>query len=216
MMDDYDVSTKLSSAYRDLSYAIAEMYGHKREYSQERKGCYPFISSTPRSVVAQIGCALEYLIERDGVNTYDSYGRYKFVDAGCGIGNIVMIAKQFHHIGIADGIESDPKLVRLARRIINADGYRPKPTIYQSDIRSIEFYDDYDIVYYYCPMCDYDIQREFERHIFKQLRNGKIVITHDGNLYHRRSFEGEIKIQNKALNRLFTRINRSVYVRKGR
>jgi len=121
----------------------------------------------------------------DRLQQYRLCDTLKFVDAGCGVGDKVLIA---HHLGFAaSGIEFDPKLVTTAKDVYGMKDFsNPKerkfrqlkdvPWIIQGDIRRHDF-SDYDVIYFYCPMYSTIAEGTFEKRIWREAKLGAVVMA---------------------------------------
>lgn len=90
----------------------------------------------------------------------------KFLDIGCGIGTKVMLADVLFD---ASGFELNEEYLKVAKLIGCRD-------VWQGDALEFEKYGDYDILYFYCPFRDDMLQVKFERHVYKHMRKGAILI----------------------------------------
>jgi len=91
-----------------------------------------------------------------------------FCDAGCGVGNIMLLAE---NAGFSVyGVEIDKSTARLAQCIIGADNTIKIENIIKHD------FSKYDIVYYYCPIRKRSLEEKFEKHLCDSLHVGGCVI----------------------------------------
>ena len=98
----------------------------------------------------------------------------KFLDIGCGIGNIVLLADL---IGFtADGLEYDPKIYKVAK-----DLERPRSTIFKGDMRKFRQYHEYDILYYYRPIVSAKGMVEFSHKLAKAMKPGTYILCYGNN-----------------------------------
>lgn len=90
----------------------------------------------------------------------------KFLDVGCGIGTKVMLASSLFD---AYGIDIEEKYVKTAHDLkINRVG--------QADAMNFDRYDQFDVIYYYRPIFDPIIYRDFESKIHKESKVGSLII----------------------------------------
>ncbi|MFZ5775610.1 MAG: class I SAM-dependent methyltransferase [Thermodesulfobacteriota bacterium] len=131
---------------------------------------YPFVAMDPRQVFAQIACVAEHL----GLDPESPMADPpRFLDIGCGIGNVLLMAEQF---GFAVyGIEKDQYPATIAARLIGED------RIDQADIWSYGGFDRFEVVYYFRPFADRELQLRFERLVEDRLRPGAILIANHKN-----------------------------------
>lgn len=98
-----------------------------------------------------------------------------FVDAGCGMGWVVYLARQYGFKSY--GIEWDKSLCEVAKSIYGSPyssgelGNR----IINDDILE-QNYSKYDVIYYYCPINDGKLETKFERKIAREMKVGAYII----------------------------------------
>lgn len=98
--------------------------------------------------------------------------QYKFLDIGCGIGNVVLLAQ---HIGFdAYGLEYNKKICNIARKIVG------KYHIFSGDMTEFKKYGEYDILYYYLPMNSRTAMAKFDEKLIKEVKPGAYVIPYGG------------------------------------
>ncbi len=124
---------------------------------------YPFVAMDTRQVLEQLLFVRQYL-ESEGRKEAQEL---KFVDIGCGFGNVMLFAEQLEFQVF--GLEKDAASLRVAR-----DLFEPAQLI-EEDIRHYSGYDQFDIIYYFCPLTEG--QREFERFVEDQMKKGAILIA---------------------------------------
>src|ERR1019366_9623905 len=71
-----------------------------------------------------------------------------------------------------------PKYIELSRRFF------PAVRIEEADLLTFDRFGDFDVIYYYGPFADDEVQASFERQIEQALRPGEIIlanrkVTHD-------------------------------------
>lgn len=143
-----------------------EIVGEKRKtsYIQKRVGAHPFI---PLRADTRFMGALIYI--KKYLDSNRRYGIRKFLDAGCGIGNIMVLAKE---IGFdVHGLEIDPKTIAKAKEVFpHIHGH-----IEKYNILTYKDYGKYDVIYYYQPLRDKDREVRFELRVENQMKVGAIV-----------------------------------------
>jgi SAM-dependent methyltransferase len=166
--------TRTSNAYGKCITYIAEKTGAiGRDYELEDGGrCYGFIPyHSYYEVIHELVTVLRLVERSRGIaHTYSS--KPKFLDIGCGIGNMVLLAQMFGYA--ADGLEYNPKICRAAKQFC---AHTPAK-IFRGDMRTFDRYGDYDVLYYYQPMCDYAVMAEFTRELAKNVKPGAYVVCH--------------------------------------
>lgn len=101
---------------------------------------------------------------------------YKFLDIGCGIGNIVLLA---YEIGFdAYGLEYNKKIYDIAKDVLPTGSDR----IFKGDMIDFKRYGQFDVLYFYVPMCDTDAMEKFIIKLMKAMKCGAYVIP---NGFHR-------------------------------
>lgn len=137
---------------------------------QDKHSSYPFIPKSVHVVLPQLIYAYDYLRKK-----YDRHN-FSFLDAGCGFGNIMMLAGG---IGFdVCGLEFDPVTIEFAASI---NPYWKE--IRQQDILTYNGYGKFDVIYYYCPFCCRK-ETEFEKRVENQMKVGAILIAY-GSLHGR-------------------------------
>jgi SAM-dependent methyltransferase len=112
---------------------------------------------------------------------YNKNGYKKFLDAGCGCGNVLLLA---YGSNIADkyvGIEYDEENIKKAKILLKKDYREFESTcfdIIKHDILFFDKYNEYDIIYYYCPFSDDKTQASFEMVVEDQMKVGAILIPY--------------------------------------
>jgi SAM-dependent methyltransferase len=101
----------------------------------------------------------------------------RFLDVGCGPGNVMLIAETFGFTPF--GIEYNPSLVRRApyRQLKQYSPTGTEGGIYQQDAFKFLHYGDFDVVYLYCPVADHSLEVNLENIIESRLKKGAIYIA---------------------------------------
>lgn len=147
---------------------LGKMESRTRYMDRELKS-YKFIPFHSRRAVRQILKAVEVVKEKNNKKQTDVY----FLDAGCGIGNVVLLAKS---CGILHsfGLELDEKTLDVANLL--SKSFRGNEII-KGDIMEFKRYGMFDIVYYFRPMKDPRKQEEFEKIVEDGLKVGGVIIA---------------------------------------
>ncbi len=124
---------------------------------------YPFVAMDTRQVLEQL------LFVRAFVDSSRAFSgdTPKFVDIGCGFGNVMLFAEQLDFRVF--GLEKDEASLEVARSLFEAD------QLIEEDIRSFAGYDQFDIIYYFCPLTEGE--RQFERFVEDRMKKGAILIA---------------------------------------
>lgn len=125
---------------------------------------YPFVPMDTRQAYAQISLARDLLRRekkmRPGVS---------FIDVGCGIGNILLMAEVMDFTVF--GIEKDEYPYKIARKLMGEE------SVAQDDIWAFKRFNDFDVIYYFRPFSEKMQQVAFEHMIEEQLKPGGILIA---------------------------------------
>lgn len=149
----------------------------------EKNGSFSFVPFTTRFAVAQIIKAYDVLRLDCGVDK--PYRAYRFLDAGCGIGNIMLLAIK---VGFSvNGLEIDPTIIRFAKEINMCHS-----GIIKQNILTYKQYDKYDVIYFYRPIRNGAKQAKFENCVRNQMKQGAILIP---NLIADRSLETDTRFK---------------------
>ncbi len=147
-------------------------YQEARDLSS-KKGYFPFIPHSLSSVLRLLKEAEKVSREAQG-KSYSSL----FLDAGCGVGNIMRLAQAMGYI--AHGVERCRKNVKIARRAVSARvetgrGFANITKVFCGDLFNFKHYGKYDVIYYFCPMSKHDIEVEFEHLVEDGMKVGAVL-----------------------------------------
>lgn len=159
----------LSSSIHVYNSYFQSMLGTDNEggWKKSNKDHHCFI---PTPSAENITRALYHAGTISGIN--NRYPSPRFLDCGCGIGNIMMIA---YHLGFKPyGIEYEKENVELARKLLR-NIIDPKQVIH-SDLMKYKHYKKYDVIYYYEPLQNHEKKREFADKIAKGAKRGALII----------------------------------------
>lgn len=155
-----------------ISYFQAELgFGHDRKRKPKRhKGHHPFIPThNPVKTLNYLRRARDYIRKRDGI-------RYtaNFLDCGCGIGNIMLLA---HAVGFDNvgGVEYDDKTCKFAKQLLGRRG-----KVFKEDLIEFKNYAYYNVIYYFEPMHCEQKRAIFMKKLVNDTKVGTILIT-NGN-----------------------------------
>lgn len=125
---------------------------------------YGFIPANTKEVSKTL-IGLYNHVRGDGYNM----GECKFLDIGCGIGNIVLLAC---HIGFnAYGLEYNKEIYNIARSLIVGSA-----RIFKGNMSTFKKYGEYDVLYYYVPIADGREMEKFAKKLTKAMKVGAYVI----------------------------------------
>jgi len=178
--------------YQANSIALANLfsglfYGEQRKFEnnkegeahakrRRKKGHYHFIQRPVDHVIRLLQAARAYFskIGADNYSIHNPDGKKPmFLDAGCGVGNIVMLA---HAVGFdAYGIEYDLKTLNRGKKLF--EQFRLDPgRLMKGDILEFNNYHIYDVIYTYCPMVNHKLEQQFEDKARREAKKGAIFI----------------------------------------
>lgn len=131
---------------------------------------YPFVAMDTRQIFAQLAFVSSFLgLDREEPPALP----LRFLDVGCGIGNVLLIAEQFGFE--VYGIEKDEYPFRVAAKLIGEE------RIAQADIWAYAGYGEYEVVYYYRPFSGRTQQLRFEKLIENSMKTGSILVANHKN-----------------------------------
>ena len=180
-MLDKATKRELQSVTRRLSSVCANYVRHISKLSKVSPGyyklkdgtsCYGFI---PCEAYDEVLHTL-LLLRKDIVAKVDA-NRPKFLDIGCGIGNVALLAEAAGYD--AFGLEYDPDIYKAAKSM----GTSCWITIMKGDMRKFRRYHEYDVLHFYQPMCSEEIMVKFTRKLAEDMKPGTYVMcngTSDG------------------------------------
>jgi SAM-dependent methyltransferase len=136
----------------------------KRSSTLDKLQSYDFIPLQPESIIGQLVFVIELLTGKS------NYIRPKFLDAGCGPGNIMLLAGA---CGFEPhGIELDTEVIARAKY------FNPYyKNIKRRNILTYPDYGEFDAIYYFCPI-NGPKQQNFEERVEDLMKVGAILIPH--------------------------------------
>ncbi len=164
MGDDFDEE-------RDLLIGIINRYlgfhtlAAQRATKNDTALEYPFVPMDTRQVIEQVRYVARYLQEQRPTGSPSP----TFLDVGCGTGNVLLVAEQCGFEVF--GLEKDEHPCQVAQAFIGAD------RVVQADIWDYPDYHRFDVIYYFCPFANNELQRRFELFIEKTMQPGAILIA---------------------------------------
>jgi len=161
----------ISEAYRQLFGINACRKGKCDELHHDiakTSHNFPYIPNNCKDIAGHLSEAFYYITRKR-----DKYKKQlRFLDVGCGIGNIVTLASAAGFI--ARGIELNEEYLKIARRLtICMDR---KPYFECADIITFDKYHLYDLIYYYVPIKSPYLQTAFEVHLIKGMKVGAFML----------------------------------------
>ena len=149
------------------------------ETSNDTTREYPFVAMDTRQAYEQILLVRNFL-----ATSTKKKAPLKFIDIGCGIGNILLLAEMMGFDVF--GIEKDTASLKIAKSLVDDQ------SVNQEDIWNFDRLKNFDVVYYFRPFCQKNLQLKFEKHIEDSLNTGTILIAN-------RKMSQEINSDNRFL-----------------
>ncbi len=159
----------LASYNRYFEYKI-DPYCNKDKRRNINKKHYPFI---PAYFNMGLIVVLSNLLKRLKNETPSPY---RFLDCGCGIGNVMMLANA---IGFnAEGIEYDGMTYRIAKEITGRLTGDKRVSIMRGDITKFRGYKNYDVIYFYIPISEHEKMQLFMDRLKEKTRVGAYIVSY--------------------------------------
>ena len=149
-------------------------HSEKKKRRKPHKGHYPFVPS--RSSIRMIDSLRE---AKDHIQEKrkDPYSRVSFLDCGCGVGNIMLLAGMISGFDIIAGIEYDPATYKIAKKLV------PHYKVIKGDLAYFRHYADYDILYYFEPISLPKKRKAFMKKLANNMKVGAVVISNGGSMH---------------------------------
>lgn len=154
----------LEHLVRSFEDAVVPMTATER-YKKLDKGEYPYIPFCIEAFVEQLSIVDELL--------KDCNHPVSFLDVGCGIGTKVAIARTTFPGITAHGIEITDRYVKFAKKLLNNT---PDTKVLKRDALKFN-YKNYDIVYFYCPLSNRELQKKLEQRIVNTANVGTYILA---------------------------------------
>lgn len=199
----YEVILRLQRVEEEKS----RKYRYKNGYDKKKyPDCYPYIPLNTRSFTDAVLFVSQYLKKQYPQKTY--MGHFNFVDCGCGYPINCMIASG---IGFrTTGYEIDTTLVNKYYPIYSE--------IKQQDILKAD-YSDFDVIYYYHPLQNRELEAVFEKKVEEEAKVGAIIIsalkeddeiTKDGRFKELVPADSESNFRHRENIRIFRKISNKI------
>ncbi len=154
-------------AYLGVINRFIAYHGHRavKATQHDTSKAYPFVAMDTRQVFEQISFIHDYL-RMDYENAAKTF---RFLDIGCGIGNILLVAEQYGFD--VYGLEKDEYPCRLAMELIGED------RVWLEDAWKFERYNEFEVVYFFRLLPDAGPQARLEKLIEDQIKPGALLIA---------------------------------------
>jgi SAM-dependent methyltransferase len=154
-------------------------YQQHGNYEQRNinKGMYPFIPMCTDRL------SKDFISLKNAITTNPLWSGFlsssttKFLDAGCGCGNVLLIARAASLTDKYNGIEFDKDNVEKANRMF-VNNKENTFKIINGDILQFDKYHEYDIIYFYRPFSNSKSQILFERKVRDEMKVGAILLPY--------------------------------------
>jgi len=169
----------LNDMIQDLINAQRPSWGEDKGPGVRDACSYPFIPQANYRLIPTFYALRKKLPKIKGwVGNRKDFGNLKFLDAGCGIGNVMVTARACGLAGHYHGIEYFDKTYERAQNWLGLDHQqRSRYKVFKDDILKFQKYGDYDIIYYYCPFSDGELQRKFEEYLEDEMKVGAVLVA---------------------------------------
>lgn len=151
---------------RELGFGISA-----RKQGKKHRGHHHFIpSSNVPEIIHFINLAKAHIRKK-------SDKPISFLDCGCGIGNIMILAKATGGLAHVDGVEYDPATWRVAKKLLKDSYIRSK--VFKGDLVNFRHYANYDILYFYLPISDPGKRKDFMNRLMNRTKVGAVIISYN-------------------------------------
>jgi SAM-dependent methyltransferase len=159
-------ATEEGKDYREMMDCLCRRFrgfGHPNDHSD---GKYEYIPMDIKVIRNEIKFVSDILKTKNRIHDL------KFLDAGCGIGVTLLVARRYGFKPF--GIEFNAKLAEIAVRLSEV---WTKDNVFIGDILDYKDYNKFDVIYYYCPFEDRELQATFEKIVENAAKKGAIIIA---------------------------------------
>jgi len=119
------------------------------------------------SLISDMIKVKEYMHSRNG-----NRNRLKFLDCGCGVGNILLPARNLGYT--AAGIEYEADTFVLAKSLLRG---HTDVRVIRGNVLYFRHYADYDVIHYYQPLQSDSMRVRFARKLERDVKPGTIIIA---------------------------------------
>jgi len=158
---------ELGRKYESVHYVLHRICQEReKKVNGVNKKYYAYIPNSTYRVIKELHLVLGHLRKKDNYRTPN------FLDVGSGIGMIMELAKR--DFASPSGIEVDKKLIEEQKSLF---GQQSIGNVHNGDALKYKEYNKYDVIYYYVPIEDKELERKLERRIERQMKVGAILIA---------------------------------------
>lgn len=165
------------AAAQKANKKVGKTQAEKHDNVVRDDGGYKCIHLEPGAFCEALGCVLNSMQIPEG----DMY-RLSFIDIGCGVGEKVYLASLF---GLRTfGLELRRPLINEGRELLESMGHitsrweqndRERQCFIQGNALEHD-YKEFDILYFYCPLFNFELQTKLEDRIHATAKPGAVVI----------------------------------------
>lgn len=174
-----EVAEALPSALLEIMYEREYLLKEQNKLLSEdcgKYGSFCFISRDAGETVTDF-IMLRKWLESDQ-QIVKSKNKHTFLDAGAGIGNILLLANRAKLSKGCIGLEFNKPTIKAGKEFLNTvlNGSEKKNRLIYGNILNYKYYGRFDIIYYFCPFCNRILELYFEECLEDQADLGTILI----------------------------------------
>jgi SAM-dependent methyltransferase len=191
MFDKFDYARIADHLDNIINRYVSFCYGGPRDNRNAEPGMYPFVPTGKSSALLGKLLLIKDMLQESQEKgsapyTRPGYRMPRFLDCGCGIGNLLVVASVAGFTSY--GIEYDYQNVQRARKLTQNENVGER--IIHGDIRYFDGYNFFDVIYFFQPMYERESMKEFTKKLAEDMRVGAFVIPNgEDTIFHERNFE---------------------------
>lgn len=167
-----------STTVKDLNTKKRVLYKENPTLVKDccRQGSYHYIPMPSQYILIEFLALKEWIRKQSTLKKPLIKRKCRFLDAGSGIGNILLLADAANLSTQYTGIEFNKPTLELSKKILGHSKERFKLIL--GDIITYKDYNNFDIVYYYCPFHNPLLGIYFEELLEDKISPGTILAYH--------------------------------------
>lgn len=156
----------ISRTFNGLAATLQDYIGEKSRKALNMKGSYHFIKNDSYPIIRSL-----YEVKKDILKNGWTY-KYPFIDLGSGPGLTLHLAAA---VGFTNGLglDIDSENIKLSKYLLFGTGLK----VIKRDILKWNGFGPNQIIYYYCPFIDDDLQHKFEKRVEDRMKVGSYLIA---------------------------------------
>jgi len=175
-MLDSNFCYKMSGIIEDYNHLLQELTGVKncnggKLWNKSNEDYYAFIPTRGICDIMRCFEDVKNYLKKACRNSDD--WQPKFLDCGCGVGNIMLAA--YHLNYKVSGIEYEPAVYEVAKKMFMS---MRSAKVIHGDILEFGKYHLYDVIYYYVPILNGDKMKQFYDKLLNDMKVGAVVIPY--------------------------------------